>query len=141
MSGQRKNDLKIHIKLGSRSYCAVVWLLMGLSAVDAEEFRFERKVDWDSWTFPVGALARDENGSISLSRKEKSINAVANAREYAHAIKASKQPIPGGIRVVGSGEETADNIIDQRIDTWWQPSAEDRLGFWWIEVDLGGCGC
>ena len=137
MSGQRKNDLKIHITLGSRSYCALVWLLMGLSAVDAEEFRFERKADWDSWTFPVGALARDENGSISLSRKEKSINAVANAREYAHAIKASKQPIPGGIRVVGSGEETADNIIDQRIDTWWQPSAEDRLGFWWIEVDLG----
>ena len=118
-------------------YAVVALVLIGAAASSADEFRFARKADWNSWAFPRGALVQNEDGSISLAWIDKEINAVADAREFQHAIKASKQPIPGGIRVVGSGEETADNIIDQRVDTWWQPSTEDRLGFWWIEIDLG----
>ncbi len=124
-------------RLGYRFYCIVLSALIGISTSSADEFRFERKADWDTWTFPVGALLQHEDGSIGLKRVDKTINAVANAREFQHAIKASKTPILGGIRVVGSGEETADNVMDGRVDTWWQPSQEDRLGFWWVEVDLG----
>ena len=115
----------------------MLFLLTELSVAYAGEVRFERKADWDEWAFPVGALVQNDNGSIGLNRVEKSINSVADAREFSHTIKSSKQPVPGGIRIVGSGQETADLVMDGRDDTWWQPSTEDRLGFWWVEVDLG----
>ena len=122
----------------SISVCAVfICLLVGAVKVVAEEFRFERKADWDRWAFPKGALVQHEDGSIGLSRVDKSINAVVGARDFVHLVKSSKQPIPGGIRVVGSGAETAVNVIDGRMDTWWQPSPTAAPQDRWVEVDLG----
>ncbi len=102
-----------------------------------EEYRFERKEDWESWTFPQSAVVQGEDGSIGLQRISKAINAVADAREFRHQVKSSKEPVPGGIRFAYSGEETAENVIDGRADTWWQPEQEDDLEKWWIGVDLG----
>ena len=122
----------------SISVCAVfICLLVGAVKVVAEEFRFERKADWDRWAFPKGALVQHEDGSIGLSRVDKSINAVVGAQDFVHLVKSSKQPIPGGIRVVGSGAETAVNVIDGRMDTWWQPSPTAAPQDRWVEVDLG----
>ena len=115
----------------------LVALGLPLSTSYADEFRFDRSSDWDSWTFPRGALVQYEDGSVGLGRIDKDINAVANARDFFHTIKKSRTPIPGGVRFVFSGEETADNLIDGRADTWWQPSQEDVVEDWWVEVDLG----
>ena len=114
-----------------------IWALAGAGMALADEFRFERKADWDAWTFPQGALVLNDDGSIGLSRVDKEINAVANARDFLHIVKSSKQPIPGGIRVVGSGAATAANVIDGRTDTWWQPDPDAVLQDRWVEVDLG----
>lgn len=107
------------------------------SIADANEFRFSRKADWDTWTFPRSAVVQHEDGSIGLQRVEKAINAVADAQEFRHIVKSSKQPIPGGIRFANSGAETTANVIDGRADTWWQPAADDALEDWWFGVDLG----
>ena len=114
-----------------------VIVLTGLCSSWATEFRFSERSDWDSWTFPRGAIAQNEDGSIGLERIEKNIDAVANAREFLHAVKRTKEPVPGGINVVGTGTETADNIMDGRTDTWWKPSLDNVLEDWFIEVDLG----
>jgi hypothetical protein len=125
------------LNLSSAVRVVAFWTLAGVGAVLADEFRFERKVDWDSWAFPQGVLVLDEDGSIGLSRVDKQINAAADARNFLHTIKSSKEPIPGGIRVVGSGQSTAAHVIDGRADTWWQPDPDAARQDRWVEVNLG----
>lgn len=119
------------------SLCSVVLGLVSAVMLMADEFRFERRADWNTWTFPQGTLVFGGAGDISLSRIDKDIDAVANAREFVHEVKSSKQPRPGGVHVVGSSPETGDNIIDGRTDTWWSPDPDNVLEDWFIEVDLG----
>ena len=119
------------------AYIVVALIVASTAPAFAAEFRFERKADWDSWAFPRGALVQNEDGSIGLSRIDRTINAVANAGDFLHTIKSSKEPIPGGIRVVGASAATAVNIIDGRDDTWWAPDQNVVLEDWWVEVDLG----
>ena len=116
---------------------ALVIMALSAAASLADVFTFERKADWDTWTFPRGALVQNEDGSIGLNRIDKSINAAANARDFLHTVKSTRDLVPGGIRFVASGQETADNLIDGREDTWWQPAQEDVIDDWWVEVDLG----
>ncbi len=119
-------------------FCGAIALVFaGLCATSADEFRFERQADWDTWTFPRGAVAQNEDGSIGLERVDRKIDAVADAREFLHAVKRTKEPVPGGVHVVGTGAETAANIMDGRLDTWWQPDTVNVLEDWFIEVDLG----
>ena len=118
-------------------YAAIILTIVGVAPTTADEFRFERKVDWDSWTFPKGTLVFKPDGSIGLSRIDKAINAVANAREFLHKTKASKELRPGGVHVIGTSVEMGDNIIDGRTDTWWTPDPDNVLEDWFIEVDLG----
>ena len=103
----------------------------------ADEIRFDRKADWDTWTFPRSAVAQHDDGSIGLQRVGSAINAVSDARRFQHIVKSSKEPIPGGIRFARSGAETVENVIDGRVDTWWQPSQDDLIDDWWFGVDLG----
>ena len=54
-------------------------LLLSASACLADVFRFDRKADWDSWTFPRGAVVQNDDGSIGLGRIDRAINSVAGA--------------------------------------------------------------
>ena len=54
------------------------------------------------------------------------INAVANAIE-----------LGGGIRNAGSNFLDATNLMDGRMDTYWQPDTSDPLRDWWVQIDLG----
>ena len=128
-----RNSKYIMVKVGA----VAAWMLMSFSTVLADEFRFERQADWDSWTYPQGVLVQYPDGSIGLDRVNKVINATSDAQDFMHLVKSSKEPIPGGIRVVGSGAETAHNVLDGRTDTWWQPDLDAALQDRWIEVDLG----
>jgi hypothetical protein len=116
---------------------AAALLLVSASVCLADVFGFDRKADWDQWTFPRGAVAHNDDGSIGLGRIDKATNAVSDAFEFRHLTRSSKDPIAGGIRVVGSGQESADNIIDGRSDTWWQPSQDHVIEDWFVEIDLG----
>ena len=126
-----------NLNLSSLARVVALWALVGVGVVQADEFRFERKADWDSWAFPQGVLVLNDGGSIGLSRVDKQINAAADARDFLHTVKGSKEPIPGGIRVVGSGQSTAAHVIDGRADTWWQPDPDAARQDRWVEVNLG----
>ena len=116
---------------------AVIAVAVWSMGAFADELRLERQSDWDSWTFPQGAVIPNADGTIGLSRIDKDTDAGLDARAFQHASKSQKEPIPGGIHVVGSGTATADNLIDGRSDTWWQPDSADVVEDWFVEIDLG----
>jgi hypothetical protein len=43
----------------------------------------------------------------------------------------------GGIRDAGSNIAAAEALMDGRIDTYWEPDADDLLEDWWVQIDLG----
>ncbi len=125
-----------HNKLLSRvTQTAVVLALVSASSV-ADVFQFNSKRDWETWTFPPGVLVTNNDGSITLSRVDKAINAVSNSTDFLHKVKRTRDLIPGGIRGF-SNESAVENLVDGRDDTYWQPSQNDVLDDWWIEIDLG----
>ena len=125
-----------HSKLLSRvAQTAVVLALVSVSSV-ADVFQFNSKQDWQTWTFPPGVLVQSDDGTIALNRVDKAINAVSNATDFFHTVKRIRDLVPGGIRGF-SNEATVANLIDGHNDTYWQPSQEDVLDDWWIEIDLG----
>lgn len=54
------------------------------------------------------------------------INAVLNASEFG-----------GGIWDAGSNRLSAENLMDGRIDTYWEPDTSTPLRDWWVQIDLG----
>jgi len=118
------------------AFCSIIALVFATASF-ADELRFNRKTDWDTWTTPQGTLQFNADGSIGLNRIDKKINAVPNAPNFLHRVKSSKNLRPGGVHVVGSSAEMGDNIIDGRTDTWWAPDPDTVLEDWFIEVDLG----
>ena len=124
-------------KLGARMRLAVIAVAVLSSGAFADELRFERSSDWDSWTFPRGAVIQHADGTIGLSRIDNDTDAGLDAPTFEHASKSQKEPIAGGVHVVGSGTATAANLIDGRSDTWWQPDSADVVEDWFVEVDLG----
>ncbi len=54
------------------------------------------------------------------------INAVANAAEF-----------NGGILDAGSNLLDAADLMDGRMDTFWEPDLSDPLRDWWVQIDLG----
>ena len=54
------------------------------------------------------------------------INAVDNASEFG-----------GGILAVGSNSAGALDLMDGRMDTYWEPNTSDLLQDWWVQIDLG----
>ena len=54
------------------------------------------------------------------------INAVLNAFEF-----------DGGLRDAGSNRGSVANLMDGRMDTFWEPDIDDPLEDWWVQIDLG----
>ena len=54
------------------------------------------------------------------------INAVLNADRFG-----------GGVKGAGSEESSAANLMDGRMDTYWEPDVSDPLEDWWAQIDLG----
>ena len=100
-------------------------------------YRIQEKRDWEQWTYPKGAVVLDDDGSVGLKWFRAPINAVEDAPEFQHESKDAKGLVSGGIRNAGSNRAAAERAIDGGVETWWQPSSEDDLEDWWIEVDLG----
>ena len=54
------------------------------------------------------------------------INAALNAAEFG-----------GGVRKAGSNASAVVDVMDGRMDTYWEPDASDLLQDWWLQIDLG----
>ena len=126
-------------------------------SVQRDRYVVSRKVDWEVWRFPKGALRIAENGRVLPLYVRKSTNAVSNAKEFVHQIPGeilldfpfrtewekgmgvygTFYLASGGIKNAGSNLSDAWLAIDGDTATYWEASLNDGLEDWWIEVDLG----
>ena len=70
-----------------------------------------------------------KNTRLEIDGAEKivpGINAVLNASEF-----------DGGIWDAGSNRLSAANLMDGRMDTYWEPDTSAPLRDWWVQIDLG----
>ena len=114
---------------------AASFVLLSTAPALTDELRLDSLEDWASWRIPHQTLQFDEDGSVSLAWIRRDINPVVDASSFSHVLE--KKELFGGIRHAPSSPETAANVLDQDPGTWWQPSTQDELDDWWIEVDLG----
>ena len=54
------------------------------------------------------------------------INAVLNAVDFG-----------GGVLNAGSNRSSGIDLMDGRMDTFWEPDPSDLLQDWWVQIDLG----
>ena len=105
-------------------------------ACAVEDLVFERREDWEAWSFPPGTLDIAPDGRVQVARVRKEINPVLNAHTFTYE-SSTGGPATGGIRSVGSNPAAAFRIMDGDRTSAWAPDPDDPVEEWWIEVDLG----
>ena len=116
----------------------VAWGQEGFSIQDGAAV-IESEDHWARWQSVVKTIQITEEGVkpafIRKSTKIKvdgaeqvvpGINAVLNAAEFG-----------GGIWDAGSNRLSAENLMDGRMDTYWEPDTSIPLRDWWVQIDLG----
>ena len=115
----------------------LLWVLCSAAALAAAEFRFDSAASWSTWKMPHGLIEFDDSGRLQLVKFRKGINAVADAPHFTHLTRSRGANVPGGIWEAGSNPTAARRIIDGDRQTFWQASADDALGDWFVQIDLG----
>ena len=105
-----------------------------LAPATSQELEFGRS-QWESWSFPRGAIEFRSGGGVALSWFCRDTDPLADAASFEHRTSAG-EVIQGGVRV-GSNPLAAGRLADQDEGTWWQPDSTDGLADWEIEIDLG----
>ena len=115
----------------------VLWVLYLATPLAAEEFRFDSAASWSTWKMPYGLIEFDDSRQLRLVKFRKNINAIADAPTFTHLTRSRGANVPGGIWEAGSNPAAARRIIDGDRKTFWQASADDPLGDWFVQIDLG----
>ena len=91
------------------------------------------KDHWSNWIFSPALISIDEDGALKPREFHRDINATLNASDFLGADGKT----PGGIRGVGSNSRDAANVMDGDSTTYWEPSPNDPVRDWWVEINLG----
>ena len=114
--------------------------LLALGSVGAtaaqEVFAIDSKAQWDTWTFPRDIVIIDEDGSIKPVEFDQPSNAALDAANFTHKLRQGGEA-QGGVWKIGSGQATADRVVDGDPTTYWQPDQDAPLEDWWLEINLG----
>ena len=86
----------------------------------------DRAEEWRSWSFPSDIVEITEEGRVHPRLIRRDIDAVSDRSEFG-----------GGVLAAGSNPEDAPNILDGDLETFWEPTFEDPVEDWWVEIDLG----
>ncbi len=121
-----------------RKYIALCgYMLLAARIVCSEELTFASAADWATWEAPYGLVQVVADRQLQLTKYRKDTNVVADAHLFLHATKTRGDAVPGGIWEAGSGQATADRVIDGDPTTYWKPSPGDVIGEWFVQIDLG----
>ena len=115
----------------------LLWVLCSATALAAAEFRFDSAASWSTWKKPSGLIEFGDRGQLRLVKFRKDINAVADAPDFTHLTRSRGANVPGGIWEAGSNPAAARRVMDGDRATFWQASADDVLGDWFVQIDLG----
>ncbi len=132
------NNLFFPVRKNWLIYGFVFSTLLGLAnAVEAQNvYEINSAAKWDTWTFPRDIITIGEDGSIKPIKYEQPINATLNAAQFTHNLKEGGEA-QGGVWKIGSGQATADLVIDGDNSTYWKPDPNASLDDWWLEINLG----
>ena len=124
--------------LGSLILGDVAWGQEGFSIQDGAAI-VESEDHWARWQSVAKTIQITEEGvkpafirkstKLEIDGVEQvvpGINAVLNASEFG-----------GGIWEAGSNRSSAENLMDGRMDTYWEPDTSTPLRDWWVQIDLG----
>jgi len=100
-----------------------------------DEFRIDRRSQWQTWRIPEGAVELLDDGGIQLSWFSKKTNPLEDMGNFEHGTR-KQGVLRGGVQVFSNGAD-ARFFHDGNPGTWWQPDPEDGLDNWWLHVDLG----
>ena len=121
----------------NRLWLSLLTLVLPAGFAHSQEvFEVNTKAQWETWIFPVGTLDLRADGSIKPVQFEQPFNAAPSSPLFTHELKKAGEQ-RGGVWKAGSNEADAHLIIDADTTTYWQPSQDDPLNAWWIEIDLG----
>ena len=108
-------------------------------SLDSGRVVVDSREHWERWHSVAGTIqTADEGVRPEFIRKSTvldidgrevvvpGINAVLDFAEFG-----------GGIRDAGSNISGALDLMDGRMDTWWEPDMSDPLQDWWVQIDLG----
>jgi hypothetical protein len=109
--------------------------LLGAGGGEAEVFRIDQQSQWETWSFPQGAIELREEGSLQLVRFGLDTDPLADAGSFVHQT-IQRGAVSGGVRV-RSNPGAGPLLTDGDPETWWQPDPADGLDKSWVEVDLG----
>jgi len=112
-------------------------ILLCAYASRAERLTFDSAAAWESWEAPYGLVQIGDAGQLQLIKYRKNTNVIADAHLFTHKTKTRGDEIPGGIWEAGSGQATADRVIDGDPATFWKPDPDDVVGEWFVQIDLG----
>jgi len=110
-----------------------VWLLSSYAVAD--EVRFDRLSDWQTWTSPVGAVQLQPDGRVELGWYGTDTDPMDDMSLFSHPTRKSGD-VFGGL-TAQSNNRDARFLADNEHDTWWQPDAgadPDNAG---VHIDLG----
>ena len=117
---------------------AMSWGQQGY-AVQPGRVVIDAKEHWDHWQSVANTIQIDADG-VRPAFIRKSTPLQIDGREVLvpginAAINAAK--FGGGITAAGSNTASALDVMDGRMDTYWEPDRSDLLEDWWVEIDLG----
>ncbi|HIG54143.1 MAG TPA: hypothetical protein EYG11_12305 [Candidatus Latescibacteria bacterium] len=112
-------------------------ILLSAYASRADRLTFDSAAAWESWEAPYGLVQIGDAGQLQLIKYRKNTNVIADAHLFTHKTKTRGDEIPGGIWEAGSGQATADRVIDGDPATFWKPDPDDVVGEWFVQLDLG----
>jgi hypothetical protein len=115
--------------------CGLV--LLSTRIVSAERLSFDSAADWATWEKPYGLVQVGADGQLQLIKYRKNTDVIADAPLFTHPSKTRGDAVPGGIWEAGSGQATADRVIDGDPETFWKPNPDDVVGEWFVQIDLG----
>jgi len=94
--------------------------------------------DWVEWKSPPGVKVVTKDGWVEPRFLRSEINVARDAERFIYVNPfVSNDTLQGGVSVGGSNVENGANVLDGDMSTYWEPTREDPIDDWFIEVDLG----
>jgi hypothetical protein len=95
-----------------------------------------RASEWGAWAAAPGIRLISPDGLVRPRLIRDQLNAVSNAGEFMR-VGVEQDTIYGGISSAGTRFESAVNVIDGDLATYWEPASDVPVEDWFVEIDLG----
>ncbi|NKB68691.1 MAG: hypothetical protein GKR89_16630 [Candidatus Latescibacteria bacterium] len=90
---------------------------------------------WQAWEAPFGVRVVHPDGTVEPRFLRREINAALNAAQFRYVSEGDT--LTGGIAGAGTNLGGAGPVVDGDPETFWEPSLDQPVEDWWVDIDLG----